>query len=58
MSVEVANCVMCNESFPAAELDYCGRCDQCFYKFMQMKDEDKPNLGIPGQPGYNSTWKK
>lgn len=46
-------CVMCKKPFEEKELDFLGRCEPCFHRYMQMKDEDKPRLGIPFVPIYN-----
>ena len=43
-------CVMCKQYFAEADLDFLGRCTPCFHKYMEMKDEDKPNLGVPYTP--------
>jgi hypothetical protein len=51
-----AACIMCNEILPKGSLDYVGRCDECFKKYMQMKDEEKPNLGIPFSKKINYDW--
>lgn len=58
MSVEIKQCVMCNKDFPAGELDYLGRCGDCFEVYKNLPNDEKPNLGVPFTPGYNSTWKK
>lgn len=46
-------CVMCKKEFKKEELDFLERCDSCFRIFMDMKDEDRPKLGIPFVPIYN-----
>jgi len=51
-------CCMCHKEFNEKELDFLERCLECFRKYVMMKQEDKPNLGVPFTPGYNSTWKK
>lgn len=53
MSVEVKKCVMCKEDFPAAELDFLERCDECFKKYMTTPEQDRPKLGVPFVPIYN-----
>lgn len=52
------NCVMCSQEFLDGSLDFLGRCDGCFEVYKNLPDSKKPNLGIPSQPGYNSTWNK
>jgi DNA-directed RNA polymerase subunit RPC12/RpoP len=51
-------CVMCKKEFEEKELDFLGRCEPCFKSYLLMKPDEKPNLGVPFTPGYNSTWKK
>lgn len=52
-------CIMCKEEFEEKDLDFVGRCEPCFKKYMQIPDtEKKPNLGIPNMPGYDSLWGK
>lgn len=42
------NCVMCKQEFNEKELDWCGRCEACFRKYMSIPDgEKKPNMGVP-----------
>jgi DNA-directed RNA polymerase subunit RPC12/RpoP len=41
-------CVMCHNEFSEKELDFLGRCENCFRKYLTM--EEKPNLGIPFTP--------
>lgn len=53
MSVEVKKCAMCDQDFPAAELDFLGRCDECFKKYMTMPEAERPRLGTPYSPIYN-----
>ncbi len=47
-------CVMCKEHFDAAALDFIGRCEPCFKKYMTMPDDEKLELGVPFTPAYNS----
>lgn len=44
---------MCHEKFPAAELDFLGRCDGCFRIFMDTPESERPKLGVPYSPIYN-----
>jgi hypothetical protein len=45
------NCIMCNQLFEEKDLDWIGRCEPCFRKYMLLKDTDlKPDLGIPYTP--------
>ncbi len=48
------SCCMCFKEFKEDELDFLQRCEPCFHMYVEMKDEDKPNLGIPHTPAYNS----
>lgn len=41
------NCVMCYQQFEKIELDWCGRCESCFRKYLFLKDSEKPNMGVP-----------
>lgn len=43
-------CVMCNKEFEEKQLDFLGRCDDCFRKFMDMPEDQRPKLGIPFTP--------
>jgi len=40
-------CVMCQQYFAADKLDWCGRCPQCFRTYIEMDEDEKPNMGIP-----------
>ena len=44
-------CIMCKQQ--VEETDFLGRCIPCFHKYVEMKDEDKPNVGVPFVPIYN-----
>jgi len=46
-------CVMCKVEFEKETLDFLGRCDSCFYKWMLMPEETRPKLGVPYVPIYN-----
>ena len=48
---EMKQCIMCKGMFPPAALDFLGRCEPCFRKYMDM--EKKPNVGVPFVPIYN-----
>lgn len=41
-------CVMCHLEFEEAALDFLGRCEPCFRKYLTM--EDRPKLSIPFTP--------
>jgi len=43
-------CIMCQQEFEEKVLDFLGRCEACFRKYMDMADSEKPNLGIPFTP--------
>jgi DNA-directed RNA polymerase subunit RPC12/RpoP len=47
------SCIMCNAEFEARDLDFVGRCDSCFHKFMLMPKNERPKLSIPFVPIYN-----
>jgi hypothetical protein len=39
---------MCQKEFDADQLDFIGRCTECFRNYLFM--EEKPHLGIPFTP--------
>jgi hypothetical protein len=39
---------MCQQEFEEKALDFLGRCESCFKKYLDM--EEKPDLGIPFTP--------
>jgi hypothetical protein len=41
---------MCKQEFEEKALDFLGRCESCFRKYMELPDTEKPNLGIPFTP--------
>jgi hypothetical protein len=43
-------CVMCYKEFEEKDLDFLGRCEPCFRKYLNMPRDEKPNLGIPFTP--------
>lgn len=46
-------CVMCKIEFAANELDFLGRCESCFKKYMTMPEDDRPKMDIPYVPIYH-----
>lgn len=46
-------CVMCTKEFEKKDLDFLGRCDDCFKLFMTMPEDKRPKLGVPYVPIYN-----
>jgi DNA-directed RNA polymerase subunit RPC12/RpoP len=47
------NCVMCGKEFEEKDLDFLGRCEPCFKKFMETPEDKRPKIGIPFSPIYN-----
>ena len=43
-------CVMCHKEFEKVDLDWCGRCEPCFRKYLSLKDSEKPDMGVPFTP--------
>jgi hypothetical protein len=41
-------CCMCHHEFEEKDLDFLGRCEGCFRRYLDMKD--KPDLGVPFTP--------
>lgn len=41
-------CCMCYQEFDKKDLDFLGRCEPCFRKYLDMID--KPDLGVPFTP--------
>lgn len=46
-------CIMCKKNFEEKDLDFLGRCDECFKIYMQLPDDQKPKFGVPFVPIYN-----
>lgn len=46
-------CVMCKVEFEKEKLDFLGRCDECFHKWMTMPEDQRPKMGVPYVPIYN-----
>lgn len=46
-------CAMCTKEFEEKDLDFLGRCDVCFRKYMDTPESERPNLGVPYTPIYH-----
>ena len=50
-------CIICKKDFKEEDMDFLGRCDQCFHFYMSLTDEQKEKLkgqlGVPYRPIYN-----
>ena len=46
-------CVMCHVEFEEKDLDFLGRCEPCFKKYMTMPEDERPKIGTPYTPIYN-----
>ena len=46
-------CAMCKKEFEKAQLDFLGRCDECFHLWMITPEADRAKLGVPFVPIYN-----
>lgn len=49
-------CIMCANEFPESELDFCGRCPDCFRTYVALSDDEKPSLGVPWSKKINHDW--
>lgn len=47
------SCVMCKVEFEEKDLDFLGRCEPCFHKYMTMPEDERPKMDIPYVPIYN-----
>lgn len=43
-------CLMCNQMFDEAALDFVGRCEPCFRAYLAMEPGSLPDLGVPFTP--------
>lgn len=46
-------CVMCKQEFDEKALDFLGRCEPCFHKYMETPEDQRPHVGVPYTPIYN-----
>jgi hypothetical protein len=47
---------MCQNEFDKDALDFLGRCEECFRKYLTM--DAKPNLGVPWSKVTKNAWQR
>jgi hypothetical protein len=46
-------CIMCHVEFNERDLDFLGRCEPCFHKWMETPEDQRVKMSVPYVPIYN-----